>query len=182
MTDGITVRVDEIRHTVTVNEDSPHNVAVALVGLQGARGSIIHKGTGEPDPELGAVGDYWLDSSTTFLWGPKTQEGWGNEYVNLGGIDNVNQLPGFAIGENPVLGEVIQYDGTNWVNAAIRFTHIQTTPSAVWTITHNLGAKPGGVIVVDSSDVAFYGDLDHLDLNVFRVSFASPQVGKVYVS
>lgn len=180
MSDGVTVRVDEIRHTVTVQEDSPHNVAVALVGLQGARGSQIHKGTGEPDPELGAIGDYWIDSSTVSLYGPKTQEGWGNTFIPLG-TDSINDIPGFAVDE-PQSGEVLQFNGSNWVNAAIRFTHIQTVASTEWTIYHGLGAKPGGVLVVDDSDVAFFGDIEHLDLNTFKVYLAVAKTGKVYVS
>lgn len=35
------------------------------------------KGKGAPAPDLGKVGDFYLDETTTELYGPKTKEGWG---------------------------------------------------------------------------------------------------------
>ena len=46
---------------------------------------------------------------------------------------------------DPTAGEVLTYDGTQWVDAepsAAAFVFTQATPAAMWTINHNLGYRP----------------------------------------
>jgi hypothetical protein len=175
------VTVEELRHTVTVSQVDPNQIAVALVGTQGAAGSQIHNGNGVPDPETGAIGDYWLDSVNGALYGPKTQEGWPEEYFDIGGAVNLTELQDTNI-SNPATGQALIYNGTDWINKTVRFTHIQVAPSTTWTVIHNLGANPGGVSVVDVAEVSVYGDVEHLDSNTLEVSFSIPVSGKVYIS
>jgi hypothetical protein len=47
-------------------------------GLSGADGSTILSGTGKPAVTLGKKGDYYLDRSTTNLYGPKQENNWGD--------------------------------------------------------------------------------------------------------
>lgn len=173
--------VEELRHTVTVSENDPTQIAIALVGAQGARGSQIHNGNGDPDPDTGAVGDYWFDSENGRLYGPKTQEGWPEEYFNIGGAQNLADLTDTAI-SSPTSGQALIYNGVEWVNTTFRYTHIQAAASTTWTVVHNLGVKPGGISVVNSSEVAIYGDVEHLNSNSLQVSFSVPVSGKVYIS
>lgn len=48
-----------------------------IVGPAGAAGTIFFSGTTTPDPNLGKVGDYYIDLATSVLFGPKTTSGWG---------------------------------------------------------------------------------------------------------
>ncbi|MGC8481736.1 MAG: hypothetical protein ACP5PJ_09320 [Acidimicrobiales bacterium] len=45
-------------------------------GPPGANGNTILNGTGEPPTTLGQVGDFYLDTSTEVIYGPKTASGW----------------------------------------------------------------------------------------------------------
>lgn len=72
---------------VTVVEEAT-NVYVSLIGAQGAPGSTFISGTGSPSPELGAVGDIYIDTSANAYWGPKTESGWGSEPFYTVGLTN----------------------------------------------------------------------------------------------
>jgi hypothetical protein len=68
------VSVERIENIVEINS----------VGLQGARGNGVLNGTGAPSSSLGENGDFYIDTSTNKMYGPKTSGVWG-EPVNLGG-------------------------------------------------------------------------------------------------
>lgn len=55
-------------------------------GADGEDGSQIYSGTGAPDVSLGVEGDYYLDTSSYELYGPKAASGWGSP-LNLKGAD-----------------------------------------------------------------------------------------------
>ncbi|MDZ7717657.1 MAG: hypothetical protein U5K72_02410 [Balneolaceae bacterium] len=57
-------------------------------GEDGEDGSQIHSGTSAPDAGMGQPGDYFLNTSTFDLYGPKTDSGWGTP-INLKGTANV---------------------------------------------------------------------------------------------
>lgn len=61
------------------------------------------------------------------------------------------------------------------------YTHIQSSPSAVWTITHNLGYRPA-VQIFDSVDREVLGDILHLDADSLTVTFTAGFSGKAYLS
>ena len=50
------------------------------------QGSMILSGRGIPSAEKGQTGDYYLDLSSSELYGPKTKDGWGSSVLNLKGI------------------------------------------------------------------------------------------------
>ena len=50
------------------------------------QGSMILSGEGVPSAEKGQTGDYYLDLSSSALYGPKTKDGWGRSVLNLKGI------------------------------------------------------------------------------------------------
>jgi hypothetical protein len=54
-----------------------------LVGAAGANGTTIHSATQSPDDSVGQLGDYWLNTQTTMLFGPKGANGFGNNGVSL---------------------------------------------------------------------------------------------------
>lgn len=173
------VIVNENKTTVVVDKQVT-NVTVRADGVQGTPGSQILSSTGAPDPELGLIGDYYLDRSTNHLYGPKSQEdGWG-EFLSLGSVEFENT---FDL-ESPEDGQVIQFDANTglWVPRAIRYTHVQSASADTWSVNHNLGARPGGVTVVDSGDNVVYGDVAYVDDNNLTITFSAAFGGKVYIS
>lgn len=61
------------------------------------------------------------------------------------------------------------------------YTHTQTVPSALWTITHNLGKKPS-VSVVDSAENIVIGNVTYVSDNALTVSFTGGFAGKAYLN
>lgn len=62
------------------------------------------------------------------------------------------------------------------------YTHIQSAPSATWTVVHNLGYHPGGVSVIDSAGTKVYGDVTHTSVNQLVINFSAGFSGKAYLS
>lgn len=58
--------------------------AAGAIGPAGKNGSTFLKGKGTPDSETGKTGDYYLDENNSSLYGPKTNEGWGNPFIFSG--------------------------------------------------------------------------------------------------
>ena len=52
-------------------------------GTPGQNGSKIYAGIGAPTINIGAVGDWYIDSQNKRLYGPKETSGWSNEYISL---------------------------------------------------------------------------------------------------
>lgn len=80
---------------------------------------------------------------------------------------------------NPTAGEVLKYDGTQWVDgtdggAAYVFT--QSAPSSTWTINHNLGHVPS-VEVFDSGSQEVDADVTHPTANQTVILFTVPLSG-----
>lgn len=59
------------------------------------------------------------------------------------------------------------------------YVHVENTPSAVWSVSHNLGKKPA-VVVVDSADEVVYGEITYLDDNNITLTFVGAFSGKAY--
>lgn len=63
--------------------------------------------------------------------------------------------------------------------ADAHYTHIQSTPEAIWEVTHNLNKKPT-VTVVDSADTMVMGEVEYINNNSVRLTFAGAFSGKAY--
>jgi len=86
------------------------------------QGSMILSGEGVPSAEKGQTGDYYLDLSSSALYGPKTKDGWGNSVLNLKGLkgdkgDNGTNGQNGEPGQNgqPGLTPRIGENGNWWV-------------------------------------------------------------------
>ena len=80
---------------------------------------------------------------------------------------------------NPVAGEVLKYDGSNWVDGideGTSYLHTQSTASATWTIAHNLGFKPS-VELFNAGSQEIDGDVVHISQNVVMVYFTQSITG-----
>lgn len=63
----------------------------------------------------------------------------------------------------------------------ITYTHVQATPAAVWTITHNLGWYPN-VTVIDSGGSVVEGEIAYLSNVQVRLTFSGAFSGTAYLS
>ena len=63
----------------------------------------------------------------------------------------------------------------------LRYTHEQTTPSATWTIEHNLGKNPS-VTIVDSSGNEWQTAVEHISANECVARFSAPFAGRAYLN
>ena len=52
--------------------------AQGVPGLPGKNGSTVLNGTGAPGASVGAVGDFYIDTTSWTIYGPKTSNGWPN--------------------------------------------------------------------------------------------------------
>lgn len=80
-------------------------------------------------------------------------------------------------------GNVAQWDETlgKFVGRPASYRHSQSSPSATWTIQHNLGRMPH-VTVLDSAGTMIIGHVAHTDDNNLVVSFESGFSGTAHLS
>ncbi len=79
-------------------------------------------------------------------------------------------------------GELERMQSTDRVvGVEYSFVHLQSSPSAVWTITHNLGRKPL-VCVIDSANDEVWGfDVKHVSNNQLILTFGASFSGEARV-
>jgi hypothetical protein len=73
----ITVEVIKTVNDIIL-EDEVVIVEMGTAGPQGPRGSMILNGEGEPSMNLGIIGDFYIDTLTQEMYGPKNKDDWGN--------------------------------------------------------------------------------------------------------
>ena len=80
---------------------------------------------------------------------------------------------------SPTAGEVLKYDGTQWVDGqdeGTAFVFTQTTVASTWTINHNRGSVPS-VEVFDSGSQEIEADVTHPSVNQTVILFTLPTAG-----
>lgn len=84
---------------------------------------------------------------------------------------------------SPTNGQALIYDSVDqrWENKNITYTHVQSSPSDTWNVTHNLGKFPS-VSTVDSSNNKVIGDVEYIDTNSLVIRFCSVFSGKSYIN
>lgn len=80
------------------------------------------------------------------------------------------------------IGDGITVGGIDVSSSTSSYLHNQAIAASIWTVTHNLGYKPGGIFVEDSSGEYWMGDIFHVNNNEFTITFSASFGGKVYVS
>lgn len=97
-------------------------------------------------------------------------------------IDDV-QIVGSSVtkGENYTI-ELIKKNGNVIpIEFSQSFRHIQTSNSAQWQITHNLGYRPS-VTVIDLDGNVVNGDVTYDTNNQLTLTFAEPLKGEAYLN
>lgn len=80
---------------------------------------------------------------------------------------------------SPAVGEVLKYNGTQWVDGqdeGAAYVWTQSTPASTWTIAHNLGYVPS-VEIFDSGSQEIEADVSHPSVNVTTILFSLPIAG-----
>jgi len=85
-----------------------NNTEVTSGGGNGSAGNTILSGMANPSSALGAVGDFYLNTSTSILYGPKASLNWPVNGTALIGPQGEPGLPGNSL---PVVGKSITSDG-----------------------------------------------------------------------
>jgi len=95
-----------------------------------------------------------------------------------------NLTVGF-IGGNGSLTNNYYYDILNFTLASASqdktFVFDQAVPSAVWTITHNLGKFPS-VSVVDTQKEVYWGNVEYINSNQLKVTFSGSFAGQAFLN
>ena len=90
-------------------------------GEKGNDGTQIIPGIGTPTPSIGNNGDWYIDTKNKKLYGPKTQNGWGDGFI-LGNGGSVSSLRG---------NYILDKSGTillKWYNSEITDVDMQSDP------------------------------------------------------
>lgn len=147
----VVVAVTEERVELNVCEQVTE-VSVSTAGPQGPRGSQILSGATDPSPIIGLRGDQYINTTTGYLFGPKTESGWGS---------------GVRLGEQLGINDI---------------SHVfyQTFTSDIWNITHPLQFKPS-ITVVDLSGNVIEGDYQYTGDTIIA-TFSQAIAGAAYLS
>lgn len=71
------------------------------------------------------------------------------------------------------------YSGSGGSTVDKFYNHLQNTPSATWTIQHNLNKLPS-ISVVDSANTVVTGNIQYLDNNNVVITFNAGFSGNAY--
>lgn len=64
-----------------------------------------------------------------------------------------------------------------------QYKHDQSSASNTWTVNHNLGYKPGGIVVKDSAGSLWLpGGIEYVDNNSLILTFSGSFGGTAYIS
>jgi len=81
------IKVEIVNNINDVNlEEQVVVINLGTSGPQGPRGNTILSGEGAPAYSLGEIGDFYIDTLTQEMYGPKNSTDWGNvvDLVTIG--------------------------------------------------------------------------------------------------
>jgi len=84
-TAGNTVTAQDIVNSITISETDSNSVTVVastFVNDAGASSSLFYASS-TPSDDLGSEGDFYIDTSSGKLWGPKGESSWAAESLPL---------------------------------------------------------------------------------------------------
>ena len=91
------VIVTALEEVVQVNvNDNSICVSVSETGPQGPRGTQVLSGSIDPSIVIGLIGDQYINTTTGYLFGPKTESGWGDGFrfgISMSDVSYVHYQP-----------------------------------------------------------------------------------------
>jgi len=198
MSDNITIEPVYYNIEVVKNDNE---VTIASPGPKGEKGSSVLKGSGAPAADIGIMGDYYLDSVSQYIYGPKPLDiAWDySSYIKLQGVDGKSFLTGStppspSLGNNgdtyfdTSTGQLYTKTSTGWqlstnlVNPiSVSYTYEQQLNTTTWDIVHDLGYRPS-VFVSDYGQNNVECDIEHVSTNEVILTFSIPMSGYAYLS
>jgi hypothetical protein len=159
------------------------------VGVQGATGAGIQGTTGTQGitGTQGATGAQGITGTgIQGIQGTSGAQGvtgtQGAQGAQGGGVtaqDVADAIAGSALGSTDDLSE--GFSNLYFTKTRVSYTYTQTTPSAVWEITHGLGFYPN--VTVQAPDGNIYeGEVSYPTENSLVLTFFTPISGKAYIS
>ena len=108
-------------------------------GEKGNDGTQIIPGTGAPTPSIGSNGDWYIDTKNKKLYGPKTQNGWGDGFI----LGNGGSASGIRANYNlDPSGKIL----LKWLNSEMTAVDMQSDPELKnVTIIANLAFQEGSL-------------------------------------
>ncbi len=151
--DDSEITVTAIENNIKVNVcENIVEVTTGTTGPQGPRGTQVLSGSSDPSPILGLIGDQYINTTSGFLFGPKSESGWG-------------------------IGVLL---GTGLKIEDVSYVHYQTISDDQWIIDHDLGFKPN-ITVVDLSGNVIEADYQYSG-NTITATFSQAIAGAAYLS
>ena len=133
--------------------------AAGAAGVNGTDGSKIYSGSTTPSAGIGIVGDYYLNTTTYTLIGPKTSGGWPGSGLLLKGADGATGATGAA---GPAGA-----DGADGADGGAKIVGFYSVTNGVNnTIT---GAMPTKMLLVNTSASSVTINVPNLDDTTFPV-------------
>lgn len=111
-------------------------------GVSGADGSVILSGITAPDVSLGKNGDYYLNKSSSQLYGPKTSDGWGAPLNLKGSTGSAGSNGNTILSGTIVPASTIGKNGDYYINTGNMFFYGPKT-STGWGTPVNLKGPKG---------------------------------------
>jgi hypothetical protein len=93
----------------------------------------------------------------------------------------VNGVENSAIVVKEKSNKVVVTGVIGGISLDANFVYTQASPSAVWTINHNLNKYPS-VTIVDSADNMVFGEVFYNSLNQVTLTFAGAFSGKAFIN
>lgn len=153
------------------------------IGPRGLPGTSVLSGVGTPGIELGNLGDFYIDTSTYKLFGPKINNDWGapKDLVGPQGPSGSTGATG-ATGARGSDGQTIELSDTSnaqlvLANLSNGAYQIKFSNDSIWYYqTNSFGIEPlllngvswFGFSSTDCSGNAYYGDYTPLNYYVFK--------------
>ena len=138
-----------------------NDVIISSPGPQGPRGKSILNGTSAPANNFGIEGDFYYNTTTHQLYGPKLSDGtWsGATVIDLVVKSDISFTYSWEIG------------------------HLVGPVNGIYSIAinHNLGFSPNVTVKASSGDVLETG-IDYNSLNTLTLTMAQPFSGTAYLS
>jgi hypothetical protein len=139
-----------------------NEVVVSSPGAQGPAGRTILNGTAAPANNLGVIGDFYYNTTTTDFYGPKVANStWAGATI----IKLIQEGSDYAYSNTWEIGQVVgPVDGYYSV-----------------TLNHNLGFYPNVTVKTSGGDMLETG-IDYNSVNQIKLTMAQPFAGTAYLS
>jgi len=97
----------------------------------------------------------------------------------IGTDSETGQTKNYSMGTvRTIVTSTINVPGQDEINSYI---HEQNSPSAVWTINHNLTKYPA-VVLVDNDDDVIYGEVNYESNNTIVITLSAAISGKAFLN